>query len=110
MPIAPFTVVICALDIREESVTTLATKLHDELEAAGIDVLLDDRDARPGFKFKDAELIGFPIRITVGKRGLAEGIVELQERRTGEGQKLSPDEIVAATTVLLESLRRDKTG
>ena len=108
--IAPFTVVICALDVREDSVTALAGKLHDELEAVGIDVLLDDRDARPGFKFKDAELIGFPIRITVGKRGLAEGIVELQVRRTGDGRKLPPDKIVAATLELVDSLRRNETG
>ena len=65
--IAPFTVEIVALDHREEQVMTMAEKLHDELEAKGIDVLLDDRDARPGFKFKDADLIGIPIRITVGK-------------------------------------------
>ncbi|MFH1109610.1 MAG: proline--tRNA ligase [Planctomycetota bacterium] len=94
MSIAPFHAVVCALDIREEAVTSLSKKLHDELEAAGVDVILDDRDARPGFKFKDAELIGFPIRITVGKKGLAEGVVELQIRRTGETQKVAPDRIV----------------
>jgi prolyl-tRNA synthetase len=94
MSIAPFHVVVCALDIREEAVTSLSKKLHDELQAAGVDVLLDDRDARPGFKFKDAELIGFPIRITVGKKGLAQGVVELQIRRTGETQKVAPDRIV----------------
>jgi prolyl-tRNA synthetase len=94
MSIAPFHAVVCALDIREKAVTSLSKKLHDELEAAGVDVILDDRDARPGFKFKDAELIGFPIRITVGKKGLAEGVVELQIRRTGETQKVAPERIV----------------
>ncbi len=96
MSIAPFQVVICALDVREEAVTSAALKIHDELEAAGIDVLLDDRDARPGVKFNDADLIGFPIRITVGKRGLAEGVIEVQSRRTGEIQKLRTQEIVVS--------------
>ena len=103
MSIAPFHVVICALDIREEAVTSLSRKLLDELEAAGIDVLLDDRDARPGFKFKDAELIGFPIRLTVGKKGLAEGVVELQIRRTGESQKVAPDQVVATVRRLVNA-------
>jgi len=103
MSIAPFHVVVCALDIREEAVTSLSKKLHDELEAAGVDVILDDRDARPGFKFKDAELIGFPIRITVGKKGLAEGVVELQIRRTGETQKVAPDQIVPAVRHVVDA-------
>ncbi len=93
--VAPFHVVICALDMREQAVTALSQKLHDELEAAGLDVLLDDRDARPGFKFNDADLVGFPIRVVVGKKGLADGIVEIQIRKTGEVLKLAPDKIVA---------------
>jgi len=110
MTIAPFQAVICALDVREEAVTAMATKLHDELEAAGVDVLLDDRDQRPGFKFKDAELIGFPIRITVGKRGLADGIVEIQTRRTGETQKVAPEQVVATVAAMVESaIRNERT-
>src|SRR6185436_3806771 len=104
MSIAPFHVVICALDMREQAVTSLSQKLHDELGAAGVDVLLDDRDARPGFKFNDADLCGFPIRVVVGKKGLAEGVVEIQIRKTGEILKVAPDaavvqikKIVAAT-------------
>ncbi len=103
MAIAPYHVVICALDMREAEVSSLALKLHDELEAAGVDVILDDRDARPGFKFKDAELIGFPLRITVGKRGLADGIVELLTRRSGEVQKLPPGEVSATVAGLVQS-------
>ncbi len=106
--IAPYAAVICSLDIREESVTTLAAKIHDELEAAGVDVILDDRDARPGFKFKDAELIGFPIRVVVGKRGLAEGVVELQIRRTGEVRKLAPDKVAAEVAQLVQAMIRDE--
>lgn len=95
MAIAPFHVVICALDVREQAVTSLSEKLHDELQAAGLDVLLDDRDARPGFKFNDADLIGFPIRVVVGKKGLAEGVIEVQIRKSGEVQKIAPDQAVA---------------
>jgi len=106
MSIAPFHIVICALDVREQSVTSLSQKIHDELEAAGLDVLLDDRDARPGFKFNDADLIGFPIRVVVGKKGLAEGVVEVQVRKTGEMQKLAPDAVVPRIMELLSSTTR----
>lgn len=105
MAIAPFEVVICALDVRVEEVLTASARLHDELAAAGLDVLLDDRDQRPGFKFKDAELIGFPIRVTVGKRGLADGIVEIQTRRTGAVQKVAPDQAVATIKEMVEFAR-----
>lgn len=99
--IAPFAALIVALDVREEEVMKLANKLHDDLQAAGVDVLLDDRDARPGFKFKDADLIGIPLRITVGKRGLAEGVVEFKRRDSEEVQKLSPEE---ATKQVIETV------
>ena len=106
--LAPYEVVICALDMRVEEVTMLADKLHHDLEAAGVEVLLDDRDARPGFKFKDAELVGFPIRITVGKRGLADGMVEIQTRRTGESTKVAPEEVVSTVCQMLETLRNQE--
>ncbi len=96
MAIAPFQVIICALDMRVDEVVTIASKLHDELEAIGVDVLLDDRDARPGFKFKDADLIGIPIRVTVGKKGLADGVIEITTRRTGDTIKLAPDAAITA--------------
>jgi prolyl-tRNA synthetase len=79
---APFTVAIAAVGYdRNEAVRTTADRLHDELEAAGIDVLLDDRGERPGVMFADLELIGIPHRITVGERGLKAGQVEYQARR-----------------------------
>jgi prolyl-tRNA synthetase len=92
--IAPYTVEVVALDARDADVMAQAQQIHDELEAAGIDVLLDDRDARPGFKFKDADLIGIPLRITVGKRGLAEGIVEFKPRTAPEAEKLAPADAI----------------
>jgi prolyl-tRNA synthetase len=108
MAIAPFHVIICALDMREEAVRATAAKLHDELEAAGVEVLLDDRDARPGFKFNDADLIGFPIRVTVGKRGLADGIVEVRMRRTGDVQKIPPDQAVALIAPLVPRMIQEE--
>jgi len=112
--IAPFEVVICALDVRVEDVTAAAVKLHDELSQAGIDVLLDDRDARPGFKFKDAELIGFPLRVTIGKRGLAEGLIEIQDRRSGDVVKMAPDAAVEhikqAIATKQKEERTDRSG
>jgi prolyl-tRNA synthetase len=81
--IAPYTVVVTPIRYDAE-MKTAADELYKKLNAAGIDTLLDDRDARPGFKFADADLIGFPIRITVGDRGLKEGKVELKERKAAE--------------------------
>jgi len=77
-----------------------AGKLAGELEAAGIDVLLDDRQERPGVKFKDSELIGIPVRITVG-RGLAKGVVELLDRRQRAGSEVPVDKAVEAVQAIL---------
>jgi prolyl-tRNA synthetase len=80
--LAPFEVVICPMGwSRSESVRDAATALHDQLVAAGIDVIVDDRDVRPGVMFADWELIGVPLRITIGDRGLKDGNVEMQARR-----------------------------
>ena len=79
---APFAVVICPIGYdRSADVKAAADRLHDELAAAGVDVLLDDRGERPGAMFADWELIGVPHRITIGDRGLKEGQVEYQHRR-----------------------------
>jgi prolyl-tRNA synthetase len=93
--IAPFQAEIVALDVREADVMSTARQLHDSLEAAGIDTLLDDRDQRPGVKFKDADLIGIPIRVTVGKRGLAEGVVEFKLRTGDEVRKIAPGDVMS---------------
>jgi len=80
--IAPFTAVICAVGWgKSEAVRTAATRLYDTLAAAGVDVILDDRDERPGVMFADWELIGVPHRITIGERGLKAGKCEYQSRR-----------------------------
>lgn len=82
--IAPFEVLVISLDPKDEQVAMIAADLHDHLERAGVDALLDDRDERAGFKFKDADLIGVPIRIVVGRKSLADGAVEISERRAPE--------------------------
>jgi prolyl-tRNA synthetase len=92
--IAPFEAVITLMRLDDES-TSAGKKLYDDLRAAGVDVLLDDRDARAGVKFADAELIGIPYRITVGPRGLKEGNVEFHERATRETTDVALDSAAA---------------
>ena len=89
LPIAPFAVIVLPLDSRNPEVAATAQNLYLELKKTGLDVLIDDRDLRPGFKFKDADLIGIPYRITIGSKGLAEGLVEIRERATGNVTKIS---------------------
>ncbi len=101
--VAPYEVCITALDVEPESeVMTLANRLYDELRAKGVDVILDDRPARPGIKFKDSELVGFPLRIGIGERSLAKGNVEIKPR-VGEMILCSPDEAVGPALAWLVS-------
>ena len=98
--IAPYTVVVTPIRYEGE-VKTAADELYEKLNTAGIDALLDDRDARPGFKFADADLIGFPIRITVGDRGLKEGKVELKKRTAADPEMVGVTEIVGRVKAML---------
>ena len=94
--VAPFAVHIVALNnAKSAAVQAVAAKLHEDLLAAGIDTLLDDRDERPGVKFADADLIGIPRRVTVGDRGLRDGVVELGARGGDTVAKLSPEDALA---------------
>ena len=86
--ISPFDVVITVLRPDDDRTLGAANGLYDELVSAGVEVLLDDRDERPGVKFNDAELIGVPLRVTVGPRGLDNGIVEVVERGSGESREV----------------------
>ncbi|HUO27258.1 MAG TPA: His/Gly/Thr/Pro-type tRNA ligase C-terminal domain-containing protein, partial [Candidatus Aquilonibacter sp.] len=81
--IAPFEVVVSPTNMKDEGVKLTAENISERLEVAGFDVLLDDRDERPGVKFKDADLVGIPFRITVGKK-VTEGTVEVVLRSTRE--------------------------
>jgi len=94
--IAPFTVAICPIGIKKsEAVKAAAEALYAELTGAGIDVLLDDRDERPGVMFADMELIGIPHRLTIGDRGLKEGKIEYQARTESAATPIAPGEALA---------------
>lgn len=93
--IAPFQVHICLLDLKNEAVTKKAHEIYEKLMALGIDVILDDRDERPGFKFKDADLLGMPFRVNVGAKTLENGEVEVVERSTKQLTKIAQDQIIS---------------
>ena len=102
--IAPFEVAICAVGWgKSEAVRLASEKLYAELKAKGIDVILDDRDQRPGIMFAEWELIGPPVRITVGERGLNDGVVELLGRKQTEAARVSLDSCLDEALKLLES-------
>jgi prolyl-tRNA synthetase len=93
LAVAPYQVVVSALNVNNPAIMKAAEDLYAELAGARIDVLLDDRDQRPGFKFKDADLIGIPLRVTVGEKGLAEGLLEIKRRGDGQVIKLPPQQV-----------------
>lgn len=102
--IAPYQVVIVPINTKDEPQMTMAEQIYRELSAAGVEVVLDDREERSGVKFKDADLIGYPLRITVGPKALKENSVELKVRRTKESLLLPLDGYVEGVTRLLASL------
>ncbi len=81
-PIAPFEVILTAANMDDLRLRAAAEQLYQEMQAVSIDVLFDDRDERPGVKFKDADLIGVPYRVTLGKRRFEQGSAEIVERST----------------------------
>ncbi len=99
--IAPFEVIVLGLNNDKPDVVAEAKRIHDELAARGVDVLLDDRDARPGVKFKDADLIGIPVRIVVGERALKEGNVEIKRRTDAKAAPVAAAEAVGRAIELL---------
>jgi prolyl-tRNA synthetase len=101
LAVAPFSVVVVVAQSEDPVVAKAGADIYDQLIAAGVEVIIDDRAERAGVKFRDAELTGIPFRVTVGKRGLAEGSVELTERVTGETRKVALDEVVAQLTGLV---------
>jgi prolyl-tRNA synthetase len=87
-PIAPFSVLLLPINYKDKMLQEVCDRLYEELNQLGVEVLLDDRDERPGVKFKDADLIGIPLRVTVGAKGLEKGCVELRRRRDGKSEDL----------------------
>jgi prolyl-tRNA synthetase len=102
--IAPFHVHLCALDIKSEKVMGLVRQLESGLMEIGIEVLVDDRDERPGVKFKDADLLGMPIRINIGTRGLEAGEIEVVERKGKAVHKVAPDNVIETVKTLLKGI------
>ncbi len=100
--IAPFQVVVTPINVKDETLLRAALDIATQLETAGIDVLLDDRDERPGVKFKDADLVGIPFRITVGKK-VTEGTVEVVSRSTREVRDVTLSTVVEYLQALLRA-------
>jgi len=102
LPIAPFHCSVVALNTKDKGVMAEAEEIYFRLEKLGIDVLFDDRDERPGIKFKDNDLIGIPLRIVVGSKGLAEGKVEVKLRSTGDVHLLPIEEAIELVRKLVD--------
>jgi prolyl-tRNA synthetase len=100
-------VLLVLLNSDQPEVVAAADRLYQELAGADVDVLYDDRTERPGVKFNDADLIGFPVRVVVGSRGLADGQVEISLRRDGVKRMVNAADTVAEIESLLEQLRID---
>jgi prolyl-tRNA synthetase len=92
--LAPFDVIVTVTNIKQDDIRGAGERLYEGLRRAGLEVLLDDRDERAGVKFKDADLIGVPFRLTVGKK-IADGKVELFDRATKQSEDVGLDEVVA---------------
>lgn len=93
MNIAPYQIALVQIDMKNEEQSKIANEIYEKLTEAGIEVIFDNRDERPGVKFKDMELIGIPARITVGKK-ITDNLVEFKERATGNGEDIAIDQVV----------------
>ncbi len=103
--IAPFEVLVLPINVQDRRVSAEAQRIYEELTATGAEALLDDRDARPGVKFKDADLIGIPLRITVGERALKDGNVEIKRRTEAKPRLVPAAEAVAEAREILEEMK-----
>ena len=106
LPLAPYHVLIAPLQLNNEAVMAAANTLEKALEAAGYDVLVDDRDQRPGVKFKDADLIGVPLRVVISERGLKEGTIEVKWRSDPAAHAISAATFVEAILAELETTKK----
>jgi prolyl-tRNA synthetase len=94
LAVAPFSVVVTVAQPEDPESAKVGESLYEQLTAAGVEVIIDDRAERAGVKFRDAELTGIPFRVTVGRRGLADGVVEITRRETGETTRVPvPDAV-----------------
>ena len=102
MSVAPYHVIITQVKPGDEAQDKVAERIYNELAGAGVAVLWDDRDERPGVKFKDADLIGIPVRITVGKRA-SEGIVEYKLRRDADRSEKTVEEAISDAVAIVNA-------
>jgi prolyl-tRNA synthetase len=105
IPLAPFEVVVVPVNWNDDKLRTAAERLHDDLAALGVEVMLDDRNERAGVKFKDADLVGYPIRLTVGPRALERGAVELKLRREAEAKEIPIADAAAQVAGMVRAAR-----
>lgn len=103
--IAPFSVEIILLDVDSQISAPFAQNIYEKLKERGFDVLLDDRNLRPGFKFKDADLVGVPLQVVVGDRNISEGKVEIKNRQTGEKLFVSTAEVMDKVVEIYSALK-----
>lgn len=113
--IAPWEVLIVAINPKDEKMFSAAADIHDRLQGAGVECLLDDRAERPGVKFKDADLIGIPVQVVVGAKGLERGVVEIKVRKTGEKTEVALEDLTGELARIREKLwaspnKSEKTG
>lgn len=102
-PLSPFDCEVVPVNVKDAESLKVAEEIYSGLTASGLDALLDDRDERAGVKFKDADLIGIPVRVTIGERNLKQGLVEIKERRSGEVRLVKAGEAVEE---LLKAVRK----
>jgi prolyl-tRNA synthetase len=105
MSIAPYEVELIPLNVTDPTVMEAAERIYAGLEEQGIEVLMDDRDARPGFKFKDADLIGLPLRIVVGGKGLKDGVAEVKGRMEEKPTLVKLDAVVSRVAEIVQTAR-----
>ena len=105
--LAPYEVLVAPVNVADAASKEAADKLHDDLSAAGVDVLLDDRDVRAGVKFKDADLLGIPLRVVIGERGLKQGQFEIKWRWEPKAEMIAREGAVEA---IADAIRRERTS
>jgi|ERR1044071_7579393 prolyl-tRNA synthetase len=100
--LAPFHVLLLPINYKDAAIRTATDALYGELQKQGLEVLLDDRDERPGVKFKDADLVGIPLRVTIGAKGLEKGVLELRARREGKTDEVAIADAAAKIRALVD--------
>lgn len=102
--IAPYHAVVVPISTKDQSQVNLAEKIYKELNSAGVEAILDDRNERPGVKFKDADLIGYPLKITIGPKAINENLIEVKVRRTGETFYFNIENFITEAKALLAKI------